>query len=235
MTKFKFKRIASPCHSVKFGNHTNYCELFCWAPTMIKVCCTGCRGCQVQHCYGWSGLLSCCIPDLIEYITRPLIKRPKQIAEILDVFSSYSKHGTMYVAVEYMDGGSIDNIKSKLGIRIPEAPLAYILRQVLSGVCTHHEQLKRIHRDLSPKAVLFNSRGEVKITSTPHMKFINLNARRNGIKETYIPPERLQGKVYGYPSDIWSVGIIAVELATGEYPYDTTVKCLRPPPEPLCQ
>ena len=37
-------------------------------------------------------------------------------------------------------------------------------------------------------------------------------------------PERLQGQNYSYTSDIWSVGIMAVELATGKYPYDTTVR-----------
>eukprot|EP00657_Telonema_sp_P-1_P005673 TRINITY_DN23226_c0_g1_i1.p1 TRINITY_DN23226_c0_g1~~TRINITY_DN23226_c0_g1_i1.p1 ORF type:complete len:135 (-),score=20.62 TRINITY_DN23226_c0_g1_i1:149-553(-) len=38
----------------------------------------------------------------------------------------------------------------------------------------------------------------------------------------YMSPERLQGQNYSYTSDVWSVGIMAVELATGKYPYDTT-------------
>ena len=165
------------------------------------------------------------------------------MVEILDVFSSdwtcdkHWKDGTVYVALEYMDGGSIDNIKSKLGI--PEDPLAYILRQVLSGVSTHHDELKQIHRNLCLPAVLFNSRGDVKITSIPPITagMINPEPRANNMRDNLIritlAPERLQGKEYGYPSDIWSVGIIAMELATGEYPFDTTVKCHLGASEPV--
>ena len=32
-------------------------------------------------------------------------------------------------------------------------------------------------------------------------------------------PERISGKEYSYPSDIWSVGLVVYELATGKYPY----------------
>ena len=38
----------------------------------------------------------------------------------------------------------------------------------------------------------------------------------------YRSPERLKGEPYTFPCDIWSLGIIVMELATGEYPYKKT-------------
>merc|ERR1711972_60925 len=36
---------------------------------------------------------------------------------------------------------------------------------------------------------------------------------------TYMSPERCKGQAYSYPSDVWSLGILLVESATGRYPY----------------
>lgn len=37
-------------------------------------------------------------------------------------------------------------------------------------------------------------------------------------------PERLDGKDYSFPSDIWALGIIIYEMVTGKNPYPTTDK-----------
>jgi serine/threonine protein kinase len=36
----------------------------------------------------------------------------------------------------------------------------------------------------------------------------------------YMAPERFNGQPYGFSSDIWSLGLCAVECATGKYPYE---------------
>jgi len=40
----------------------------------------------------------------------------------------------------------------------------------------------------------------------------------------YMSPERLDGKDYSFPSDIWALGIIIFEMVTGKNPYPTTDK-----------
>ena len=38
----------------------------------------------------------------------------------------------------------------------------------------------------------------------------------------YMSPERLRAEAYSYSSDIWSFGLILLELASGAYPYSTS-------------
>lgn len=151
----------------------------------------------------------------------------KQFVNMLDAFFH---DGTVYIALEYMDGGSIDNIQKKTGCRIPEAPLAFMLREMLIGLSVLHEDRKQIHRDIKPGNLLFNSQGEVKLGDFGISKTLADSGAWGGKQQAstyvgtslYMSPERLQGQNYSYTSDIWSVGIMAVELATGKYPYDTT-------------
>jgi len=39
---------------------------------------------------------------------------------------------------------------------------------------------------------------------------------------SYMSPERLMNQEYGYPCDIWSLGVVIYEMATGEHPYPAT-------------
>eukprot|EP00656_Telonema_subtile_P006870 TRINITY_DN131_c0_g1_i1.p1 TRINITY_DN131_c0_g1~~TRINITY_DN131_c0_g1_i1.p1 ORF type:complete len:340 (+),score=53.26 TRINITY_DN131_c0_g1_i1:217-1236(+) len=148
----------------------------------------------------------------------------KQFVNMLDAFFH---DGTVYIALEYMDGGSIDNIQTKAGVRIPEAPLSFMLREMLIGLSVLHEQRNQVHRDIKPGNVLFNSLGDVKLGDFGISKTLNTWGGKQQAStyvgtSLYMSPERLQGQSYSYTSDVWSVGIMAVELATGKYPYDTT-------------
>merc|ERR1711939_574084 len=86
-----------------------------------------------------------------------------------------------------------------------------------------------MHRDIKPGNILFSSAGFVKlgdfgITKTLHNTLPGLAKEASTYVGTslYMSPERLQGKMYNFTSDVWSVGVMAIELALGKYPYDTT-------------
>ena len=122
-----------------------------------------------------------------------------------------------------MDLGNIGSIMKKLkGTMIPEPILSKIMQQVLSGLAHLHRVVKQVHRDVKPDNVLINSQGEVKLTDFGISKTLDESLMMcNTFVGTmyYMSPERMMGEKYSYPSDIWSLGIILAEMASGEFPF----------------
>ena len=123
-----------------------------------------------------------------------------------------------------MDGGSLRNVVQQVG-SIPESTLANIAFQILWGLAyLKHE--KRVHRDLKPSNILINSLGEIKLTDFGVSKDLqNSIAMCTTFVGTfkYMSPERMKNMPYSYASDVWSLGIILIECATGIYPYNDAV------------
>ncbi|GJW63292.1 mitogen-activated protein kinase kinase 2 [Tanacetum coccineum] len=122
-----------------------------------------------------------------------------------------------FFALKYMDGGSLaDFLKTVRSI--PEPYLAAVCLWYL-----HHEK-HIIHRDLKPSNLLINLRGEVKITDFGVSAIL---ASTSGLANTfvgtynYMSAERIIGGNYGYKSDIWSLGLVLLECATGHFPLVT--------------
>ena len=86
-----------------------------------------------------------------------------------------------------------------------------------------HHKNHQVHRDIKPENILLNSIGKVKLSDFGISKELEkTKALTNTFVGTisYMSPERIQGMQYSYSSDIWSLGIVLVELATGQFPID---------------
>lgn len=105
--------------------------------------------------------------------------------------------------------------------RLPELEAKYFLKQVFEALEYVHN-LGIVHRDLKPENLLLTQDGKVKITDFGLSKFVN----QAGLADTpcgspcYASPEIILGGNYnGRKSDLWSVGVIAYAMVTGELPW----------------
>ena len=136
--------------------------------------------------------------------------------------------GRITICLEYMDGGSLEDLLAQVG-PLPEAVIAAIAFQALHGLA-YLRQAKRLHRDLKPSNILLNSAGWVRLTdfgvSTELASSLGAAATVTGTV-AYMAPERLQRQPYSFQSDMWSLGLTLLQCAFGELPFKAVS------PEPL--
>ncbi|ONH97668.1 hypothetical protein PRUPE_7G204700 [Prunus persica] len=94
--------------------------------------------------------------------------------------------------------------------------------KVLQGLLYLHHEKHIIHRDFKPSNLLINHQGEIKITDFGVSAIkASTSEQANTFVGTfnYMSPERIVGGNYSYKSDIWSLGLVLLECATGQFPY----------------
>mmetsp|Transcript_53047 Transcript_53047/g.99694 ORF Transcript_53047/g.99694 Transcript_53047/m.99694 type:complete len:477 (-) Transcript_53047:49-1479(-) len=149
--------------------------------------------------------------------------------------------GNVHVALELMDRGSLADLNKKVrGCGVPVMHIPCITSQIMIGLAHLHSR-RFLHRDIKPENVLHNSMGEVKLTDFGLARDLNSTLAMACTfigTATYMSPERCLGQEYTFASDIWSVGMILFELATGRYAFCNVssfaalLSCLCDKPEP---
>jgi len=129
----------------------------------------------------------------------------------------------LWVVMEFMDKGSLTDILEQYedGILMKESQIALVCLNTLNALAYMHRQ-NRIHRDIKSDNILVNSRGEVKLADFGYAAQLDDHAqKRNTIVGTpyWMAPELIKGTHYGPKVDIWSLGIMLMEMVEGEPPY----------------
>jgi len=134
--------------------------------------------------------------------------------------------GDVWICMEVMDH-SLDKFYQKVfGHKetIPEDILARMTFSVVSALHYLHTMLKVIHRDVKPSNTLCDRHGRVKLCDFGISGYLVDSVAKTmdaGCKP-YMAPERINpmgDKSYDIRSDVWSLGISMIEIATGRFPY----------------
>jgi len=141
----------------------------------------------------------------------------KNIVGFIDCFY---RQQTFYLVMEYCAYGCVTDVL-EVDIEITERHIAYCCREVLQALAYLHE-CNCIHRDIKSDNVLLTEEGSVKLTDFGFAaKLSNEKAKRTTIVGTpfWMAPELIRGHDYTNKVDIWSLGIMMMELSEGEPPY----------------
>ncbi len=140
---------------------------------------------------------------------------------IVAAYDTFEHEGQRYIAMEYIDGGSLQetlNERQRLSIK-QTLEIALDLADAL----TRAHRLQIIHRDLKPANVLLTTDGSPRLTDfgVAHM------GKQEGLTQTglaigtpeYMAPEVLNGDTVDERADIWSFGVMLYEMLLGSRPF----------------
>ena len=143
-------------------------------------------------------------------------------AHVATVFESFEHEGTPYIAMEYLERGSLRPLMRSLS----PAQMIGVLEGLLAGLAHAHAR-GVVHRDLKPENLLITDAGSVKIADFGIAKAYNQVWTAHYRTATgmaigtpaYMAPEQAMGRDVGPWTDLYATGVIGYELLTGNAPF----------------
>lgn len=146
----------------------------------------------------------------MKYYTHP---------NIVEMYNSYLVGEELWLVLEYLEGGALTDIVTNTSMN--EQQIATVCLQCLQALAYLHAE-GLIHRDIKSDSILLASDGSVKLSDFGFCAQVSeLVPKRKSLVGTpyWLSPEIISRQPYGPEVDIWSMGIMIMEMVDGEPPF----------------
>ncbi|XP_069624902.1 serine/threonine-protein kinase PAK 5 isoform X2 [Ranitomeya imitator] len=148
-----------------------------------------------------------------------VIMRDYHHENVVDMYNSYLVGDELWVVMEFLEGGALTDIVTHT--RMNEEQIATVCFSVLKALSYLHNQ-GVIHRDIKSDSILLTSDGRIKLSDFGFCAQVSKEVpKRKSLVGTpyWMAPEVISRLPYGTEVDIWSLGIMVIEMIDGEPPY----------------
>ncbi|HID64987.1 MAG TPA: serine/threonine protein kinase, partial [Anaerolineae bacterium] len=140
---------------------------------------------------------------------------------ILPVHDYGEQEGLTYLVMRYVEAGTL---KDRLAAGQLDLPTIYRIMAQVGSALDYAHRLGVIHRDVKPSNVLIDSQGDAYLTDFGLARIMEsteqLTATGVGVgTPDYMAPEQGQGLKIDHRSDVYSLGVMLYEMATGHVPF----------------
>jgi serine/threonine protein kinase len=143
---------------------------------------------------------------------------------LLTIYEVGEAAGLHFIAMELVEGKTLSSLRDKLSLK----ELLAIVAQVAEALGAAH-QSGIIHRDVKPDNVMVRPDGYAKVLDFGLVKLAEVEFSPRTSAQTqlgtamgtlaYMSPEQASGEQVDHRTDIWSLGVVIYELATGQKPF----------------
>ncbi len=140
---------------------------------------------------------------------------------IVGVFDVEDQEEAAFIAMEYVDGASLETLVWRLG-RLEARQVVPLGAAIARGLAAAHEH-GLVHRDIKPANVLLGRSGAIKITDFGISELLSAMAPREDVvfgTPGFLPPEALQGKGFDPSGDLFSLGAVLYFCLAGARPFE---------------
>src|ERR1700716_1607007 len=181
----------------------------------------------------------------LKFLSTQIVQDPKRVERFRDearnasslnhpnictIYEVGEQEGELFIAMEYVEGQPLSEFLRDGGMAV-ETVLRY--GRQISGALEHAHERGIVHRDLKPANVVVTPEGTAKILdfglakrndpAQLQRKTTQGEATESSVGLTgtlpYMSPEQLEGGETGPRSDIWSLGVMLYEMASGTRPF----------------
>ncbi|HZU95734.1 MAG TPA: protein kinase [Planctomycetota bacterium] len=169
-------------------------------------------------------------PVAVERLRREALAAAKVSSpHVVRVHEFGVENGTPFIAMEYVEGRSIQQLVTELGRFAPEQATRIVLAAAQGLRDVHAAGI--LHRDVKPGNILLDGAGQVKLADFGICKLsrkslegtptISLAGEVLGSPD-YMAPEQAEGKPLDGRADIYALGVTYYQLLTGQLPFHAT-------------